>query len=91
VSGKPIKFMGVGEKLGALEPFYPERMASRILGMGDILTLVEKAQAAVKDEEAAEIERRLLAAQFDFNDFLKQARTPGWGWTSFLINLEHAP
>ena len=73
VSGKPIKFMGVGEKLDALEPFYPERMTSRILGMGDIVSLVEKAQKAVKNEEAAEIERRLMDAQFDFNDFLKQA------------------
>ena len=74
MSGKPIKFMGVGEKLGALEPFYPERMTSRILGMGDIVSLVEKAQKAVKNEEAKEMERRLMEAQFDFNDFLKQAR-----------------
>lgn len=73
VSGKPIKFMGTGEKLEALEPFYPERMTSRILGMGDILSLVEKAQRAVRNEEAAEIQKRMMEAQFDFNDFLKQA------------------
>ena len=73
VSGAPIKFVGVGEKLGALEPFYPERMASRILGMGDVVTLVEKAQSAIATKDAEEMQARLLAAQFDFNDFLKQA------------------
>jgi len=73
VSGAPIKFVGVGEKLGALEPFYPERMASRILGMGDVVTLVEKAQSAIAAKDAEEMQARLLAAQFDFNDFLKQA------------------
>jgi len=73
VSGAPIKFVGTGEKMQALEPFYPERMASRILGMGDVVTLVEKAQKAVADKDAEEMQRRLMAAQFDFNDFLKQA------------------
>jgi len=73
VSGAPIKFCGTGEKMAALEPFYPERMTSRILGMGDVVTLVEKAQRAVADKDAEEMQSRLLAAQFDFNDFLKQA------------------
>ncbi|EIE18517.1 signal recognition particle protein [Coccomyxa subellipsoidea C-169] len=72
VSGKPIKFVGTGEKLEALEPFYPDRIASRILGMGDVLTLVEKAEASIKEEDAAEITKRMLSAKFDFNDFLKQ-------------------
>ena len=73
VSGAPIKFVGVGERLGALEPFYPERMASRILGMGDVVTLVEKAQGAIAAKDAEEMRSRMAAAQFDFNDFLKQA------------------
>eukprot|EP00877_Chromochloris_zofingiensis_P011891 jgi/Chrzof1/6956/Cz02g05130.t1_CPSRP54A[v5.2] len=72
VSGKPIKFVGVGEKLEALEPFYPERMAQRILGMGDMLTLYEKAQEAIKEEEVEEFKKRMDAAKFDFNDFLQQ-------------------
>lgn len=88
VSGKPIKFMGTGEKLEALEPFYPERMTSRILGMGDIVSLVEKAQRAVKNEEAAEIQRRLMEAQFDFNDFLKQAEmVSGMGSMQQLMKM----
>jgi signal recognition particle subunit SRP54 len=73
VSGAPIKFVGTGEKMAALQPFYPERMTSRILGMGDVVTLVERAQKAVADSDAAEMQRRMLEAQFDFNDFLKQA------------------
>ncbi|GIL65303.1 hypothetical protein Vafri_19095 [Volvox africanus] len=72
VSGKPIKFVGVGEKMEALEPFYPERMASRILGMGDVLTLYEKAEQAIKDEDAKKMMDRLLEEKFDFNDFLNQ-------------------
>lgn len=72
VSGKPIKFTGVGEKLEALEIFYPDRMANRILGMGDVLTLVEKAQDAIQAEEAAAIAQRMMENKFDFNDFLKQ-------------------
>lgn len=88
VSGKPIKFMGTGEKLEALEAFFPERMTSRILGMGDIVSLVEKAQRAVKDEEAAEIQRRLMEAQFDFNDFLKQAEmVSGMGSMQQLMKM----
>jgi len=75
VSGKPIKFVGVGEKMESLEPFYPERMASRILGMGDVLTLYEKAETMVKKEEAEEQMRRMMANKFDFNDFLAQWKT----------------
>ncbi|KXZ46551.1 hypothetical protein GPECTOR_42g758 [Gonium pectorale] len=75
VSGKPIKFVGVGEKMEALEPFYPERMASRILGMGDVLTLYEKAEAAFKEEEAQRAVERLMEEKFDFNDFLNQYKS----------------
>jgi len=74
VSGQPIKFVGVGEKVEALQPFYPDRMASRILGMGDVLTLVERAQEAVDFEDAEKLQRKILEATFDFEDFLKQSR-----------------
>ncbi|KAL3699669.1 hypothetical protein R1sor_017691 [Riccia sorocarpa] len=74
VSGKPIKFVGEGEGMTALEPFYPDRMASRILGMGDVLSFVEKAQEVMVQEEAEEMQRRIMEAKFDFNDFLKQTR-----------------
>ena len=73
VSGAPIKFIGTGETMAALQPFYPERMTSRILGMGDVVSLVERAQKAVADKDAEEMQQRLMDAQFDFNDFLKQA------------------
>ena len=72
VTGKPIMYAGMGEKLDSLEPFYPDRMASRILGMGDVETLIEKAQAAIDEEQAAEMEKKLRKASFDFNDFLSQ-------------------
>ena len=72
VTGKPIKFIGVGEKLTDLEPFYPDRMASRILGMGDVLTLIEKAQEAVTEEEAKSIQKKLLENTFTLEDFLSQ-------------------
>lgn len=72
VTGAPIKFVGMGEKLDALEPFHPERMASRILGMGDVLTLIEKAQAAVDEEKAKELEQKMRTATFTFDDFLDQ-------------------
>jgi len=72
VTGKPIIYAGMGEKLSDLEPFYPDRMASRILGMGDILTLIDKAQAQFDEEKAREMERKIKKAQFDFNDFLEQ-------------------
>jgi signal recognition particle subunit SRP54 len=74
ISGAPIKFVGVGEKVEALQPFYPDRMASRILGMGDVLTLVEKAAEEVDIADAEKMHEKIMAAQFDFNDFLKQMR-----------------
>jgi signal recognition particle subunit SRP54 len=74
ISGQPIKFVGVGEKVEALQPFYPDRMASRILGMGDVLTLVEKAQEEVDIADAAKLTEKILEAKFDFNDFIKQMR-----------------
>jgi signal recognition particle subunit SRP54 len=74
ISGQPIKFIGVGEKVEALQPFYPDRMASRILGMGDVLTLVEKAREEMDLGEAEQLTEKILAARFDFNDFLKQTR-----------------
>ena len=77
VSGKPIKFVGSGEKLDALQPFYPERMTSRILGMGDVITLVERAQETVKEEQASEMRDKILNATFDFNDFLTQLELMG--------------
>jgi signal recognition particle subunit SRP54 len=74
ISGQPIKFIGTGEKVEALQPFYPDRMASRILGMGDVLTLVEKAREEVDMAEAEKMQEKILSAQFDFTDFLKQTR-----------------
>ncbi|MEI8251531.1 MAG: signal recognition particle protein [Synechococcus sp. ELA057] len=74
VSGAPIKFVGTGEKVEALQPFHPERMASRILGMGDVLTLVEKAQKEVELADVEQMQRKLQEASFDFSDFLKQMR-----------------
>ncbi len=72
VTGVPIKFVGVGEKVDALEPFHPDRMASRILGMGDILSLVERAEQAVSAEQAAALEQKLRKEAFTFEDFLEQ-------------------
>ncbi len=72
VTGKPIKFAGVGEKITDLESFYPDRMASRILGMGDVLTLIEKAQDAADEKEAEQTAKRLLENKFDMNDLLSQ-------------------
>ncbi len=80
VTDKPIKFIGVGEKLEQLEPFHPDRMASTILGMGDVLTLVEKAQAVVDEKQAAELEKKLRKSQFtleDFKDQMVQVRKMG--------------
>ena len=74
ISGQPIKFIGVGEKVEALQPFYPDRMASRILGMGDVLTLVEKAQEEVDIADVAKMQEKILSAQFNFTDFVKQMR-----------------
>ncbi len=72
VTGVPIKFLGVGEKADALEPFYPDRLASRILGMGDVLTLIERAQQNLDQEEARQAAEKMLKAQFTLEDFLKQ-------------------
>ena len=72
VTGKPIMYAGMGEKLTDLEPFYPDRMASRILGMGDVETLIEKAQSAIDEEQAKAMEKSLKEGSFDFNDFLAQ-------------------
>jgi signal recognition particle subunit SRP54 len=74
VTGKPIKFMGVGEKLEDFEPFHPERMASRILGMGDVVSLVEKAAEAVNEEDAKRMEEKMRKGQFTLEDFLEQLR-----------------
>lgn len=74
VTGKPIKYVGVGEKLDAIEPFYPDRMASRILGMGDMLSIIEKAEAAYDEKQAAELERKIKKSEFTLEDFLAQFR-----------------
>lgn len=72
ITGKPIKFTGVGEKIGDIEPFYPDRIANRILGMGDVLSLIEKAQEAVTEEEMKEMEKKFKENSFTFDDYLKQ-------------------
>jgi signal recognition particle subunit SRP54 len=80
VTGKPIKFTGMGEKLDALEPFFPDRMASRILGMGDVMSLIEKAQETVNAEEAGKLAKKLKKNEFDLEDFrgqLKQVKKMG--------------
>jgi len=102
ITGKPIKFIGVGEKLNELEPFHPDRLASSILGMGDVLTLIEKAQEAVDEKKAAELEKKLRKSQFtleDFRDQMVQIRKmgslgdimkmiPGMGKLKQLKNME---
>ena len=102
ITGKPIKFIGVGEKLSQLESFHPDRMASRILGMGDVLTMIEKAQAVMDDKQAAELEKKLRKNRFtleDFRDQMVQIRKmgsitdllgmiPGLGKMKQLKNLE---
>jgi signal recognition particle subunit SRP54 len=70
VTGRPIKLASIGEKLDALDWFHPDRMASRILGMGDVLTLIERAEAAIEEEEKEQLERRMLKGEFSFDDFL---------------------
>src|SRR5688500_15175461 len=74
VTGKPIKFVGIGEKLEDFEPFHPERMASRILGMGDVVSLVEKAAETVSVDEAQRLEEKMRKGQFTLDDFLEQLR-----------------
>ncbi|PON78013.1 Signal recognition particle protein Ffh [Parasponia andersonii] len=73
-AGKPIKLVGRGERMEDLEPFYPDRMAGRILGMGDVLSFVEKAQEVMRQEDAEDLQKKIMSAKFDFNDFLKQTR-----------------
>jgi len=72
ITGKPIKFLGLGEKLNSLEPFHPDRMSSSILGMGDILTFIEKAQSIVDERKAAELEKKLRKSRFTLEDFRDQ-------------------
>jgi len=74
VTGKPIKFVGVGEKISALEPFHPDRMASQILGMGDVLSLIERAEAQFDEKEARELEKKLKKNEFDLEDFRSQLK-----------------
>ena len=74
-TGKPIKFIGVGEKLDQIEPFYPDRMASRILGMGDVLTLIEKAEQSFDEKKALEMAEKLKANRFSLSDYLEQMRS----------------
>ncbi|GGF11268.1 signal recognition particle protein [Halobacillus andaensis] len=88
VTGKPIKFAGMGEKLDQLEQFHPERMASRILGMGDMLTLIEKAQTQVDEKQAKDLESKMRNASFTFEDFLEQmAQVKNMGPLDELINM----
>lgn len=88
VTGVPIKFIGTGEKADALEPFYPDRLASRILGMGDVLTLIERAQATVDAEKVKDLERKLRRASFNLEDFLDQLRQiKGMGPLSQILEM----
>lgn len=88
VTGKPIKFVGMGEKLDQLEPFYPDRMASRILGMGDVLSLIEKAQENIDLEKAAELEKKIKTQQFTFDDYLDQLQQmKGMGSIDEIIGM----
>ncbi len=84
VTGKPIKFVGTGEKLDTIEPFYPDRMASRILGMGDVLTLIEKAQTSFDEKKAAELEQKMRKSQFTLDDYLEQ-----FGQIRNMGSIEH--
>ena len=88
VTGVPIKFAGVGEKLGDLEPFHPDRIASRILGMGDVLTLIEKAESTITQDEAEKQARKILEARFTLDDFLQQMQqVRKMGGLSSLIKM----
>eukprot|EP00741_Cyanophora_paradoxa_P022532 tig00021464_g21758.t1 len=88
VSGKPIKFVGVGEKMDSLQPFYPDRMANRILGMGDIVSLVEKAQELVTVDEAEQNMKKMMDGTFNFNDFMNQMRlVRGMGTVSGVLKM----
>ena len=88
VTGKPIKFIGVGEKLDAIEPFHPDRMASRILGMGDVLSLIEKAEQAYDEKKAAELEKKIRESTFTLDDYLEQfAQIKGMGNLDQLMGM----
>ena len=88
ITGKPIKFVGMGEKMDALEPFYPDRMASRILGMGDMLTLIEKAQESFDDEKAAELEKKMRKNEFTLEDYLEQfGQIKSMGGLAKMLNM----
>lgn len=88
VTGKPILYIGMGEKLSDLEQFYPDRMASRILGMGDILTLIDKAQSEIDEEKAKELESKIKKAEFDFDDFLESmAQVRKMGGISSMLSM----
>ena len=88
VTGKPILYAGMGEKLSDLEQFYPERMASRILGMGDVMSLIEKAQANIDEEKAKAMEQKMKKAQFDFNDYLdSMEQMRNMGGISSILNM----
>lgn len=88
VSGKPILYVGMGEKLSDLEQFYPDRMASRILGMGDVMSLIEKAQASFDEDQAREMEKKLKKAQFGFDDFLtSMEQMKKMGGLSSILNM----
>ena len=88
VTGKPIKFIGTGEKMDAIEPFYPDRMASRILGMGDVLTLIEKAEQAYDEKQAAELEKKMRDQTFTLEDYLAQMeQIKGMGSMEQLLGM----
>ena len=88
VTGKPIKFIGVGEKLDAIEPFHPDRMASRILGMGDVLSLIEKAEQAYDEKKAQELERKIRESTFTLDDYLEQfSQIKGMGSIEQLMGM----
>lgn len=88
ITGKPILYVGMGEKLSDLEQFHPDRMASRILGMGDVLSLIEKAEAAIDQDKAKEMEQRLKKAEFNFDDYLEyMGQIKNMGGLSSLINM----
>lgn len=88
VTGKPILFCGMGEKLDDLEQFYPDRMASRILGMGDVLSLIEKAEASVDEEKAKDLSRKMRKAEFDYNDYLdSMAQMKKMGGLSSVLGM----
>ena len=88
LTGKPIKFAGIGEKLDQIEPFHPDRMAGRILGMGDVMSLIEKAQANIDEEKAKAMEQKMKKAQFDFNDYLdSMEQMRNMGGISSILNM----